>query len=181
MKVVIVFESMFGNTAALAADVMAGLEDAGADIALADVSSAQQLLLKGCDLLILAAPTHALTLSRPQSRADAVKRGADPDQAATGLREWLSTLDAALPPTGKRPLIAVFDTRVSKVRHWPGSAAGSIARILKKSGYAVADRKSFYVEGITGPLVAGEQARALDWGRGLAGLVAASSSHHALG
>ena len=42
MKGVIVFESMFGNTAALAGEVMSGLADAdaGANIALADVAAA---------------------------------------------------------------------------------------------------------------------------------------------
>ena len=168
MKVVIVFESMFGNTAALAGEVMAGLVDAGADVALADVGSAADEVLQGCDLLVLAAPTHSLTLSRPESRAEAVSKGGDPAHSAVGLREWLTTLVAALPPTAPPPSIAVFDTRVMKARHWPGSAARSVARILWKSGYAVVDRETFYVEGITGPVSTGEHDRARSWGRGLA-------------
>jgi len=171
MKVVIVFESMFGNTAALAGDVMAGLADAGADIALADVESAPEQVLLGCDLLVLAAPTHAFTLSRPESRAEAVSQGADPAHAATGLREWLTTLEATMPVTSQRPSIAVFDTRVTKVRHLPGSAARSVARALKKSGFDVVDRTSFYVEGITGPVASGEHERAREWGHGLARIV----------
>lgn len=172
MKVVIVFESMFGNTAALARDVMAGLADGGADVVLADVTSAPAQELLECDLLVLAAPTHALTLSRPESRAEAVTRGADPAHASTGLREWLTTLDTSSP----RPAIAVFDTRVSKVRHLPGSAARSAARALKKSGFAVVDRASFYVDDITGPLSPGEHERARGWGHGLALLVQPTAS-----
>jgi len=171
VKVVIVFESMFGNTSALAGDVMAGLADAGADITLADVATAPRQVLLGCDLVVLAAPTHALTLSRPESRAEAVDKGADPAHAATGLREWLTTLAASLPVTSSRPSIAVFDTRVRKARHLPGSAARSVARTLGKSGFAVVDRTSFYVEGITGPVTPGEHEQARAWGRGLAGLV----------
>jgi len=42
--------------------------------------------LAGVDLLVLAALTYALSLSREASRADAVERGADPSVAVTGLR-----------------------------------------------------------------------------------------------
>jgi len=173
VKVVIVFESMFGNTAALAGEVMAGLADAdaGADIALADVAAAPGQVLLGCDLVVLAAPTHALTLSRPESRAEAVAQGADPAHASTGLREWLTTLEVSMPVESQRPVVAVFDTRVSKARHLPGSAARSVARALRKSGFDVLDRQSFYVDGTTGPLSPGEQARAREWGRGLVRLV----------
>lgn len=171
MKVVIVYESMFGNTAALAGEVMAGLVDAGAGVTLAGVESAAGEVLRGCDLLVLAAPTHALSLSRPESRAEAVRKGADPSRAAAGLREWLTALVAALPPTAPPPAIAVFDTRVRKARHLPGSAARSAARILRKSGHVVVDRETFFVEGVTGPVCAGEHDRARSWGRGLAGRV----------
>jgi hypothetical protein len=171
MKVVIVFESMFGNTEALARDVMGGLTDGGADVVLANVASAPVQEIPRCDLLVLAAPTHALTLSRPATRAEAVTKGADPSRSVTGVREWLTTLGTALPPTAPRPSIAVFDTRVSKVRRLPGSAARSVTRTLKKKGFVVVDRVSFYVEDIPGPLSAGEHERARAWGRGLAGPV----------
>lgn len=171
MKVLIVFESMFGNTAALAGDVMAGLTERGADVVMTDVSSAPGPGLPGCDLLVLAAPTHALTLSRPESRAQAVSKGADAARADTGLREWLTTLHSNLPPTSTPSSIAVFDTRVSKARHLPGSAARMVTRTLRKSGFIVADRQSFYVDDIAGPVQAGEHERAREWGRGLAGIV----------
>lgn len=176
MKVVIVFESMFGNTADLAAEVMAGLVDAGADVVLADVVSGPGQVLKGCDLLVLAAPTHAFTLSRPQSRADAVAQGARPDHVSSGLREWLTTLASVLPETSPRPAVAVFDTRVTKVRHLPGSAARSASRILSKSHFTVVDRASFYVTGIAGPVSAGEHERARAWGRSLARLAQSGPS-----
>lgn len=168
MKVVIVFESMFGNTEAFAADVMAGLVDVGADVVLADVASGAGPTLRGCDLLVLAAPTHAFTLSRPESRAEAITKGARPDHASSGLREWLPRLENVLPVTSPRPAVAVFDTRVAKVRHLPGSAARSAARTLTKANFDVVDRASFYVEGIIGPVSPGEHERARAWGRGLA-------------
>lgn len=175
MKVLIVFESMFGNTAALARDVMAGLVEGGADVVLADVASVPGPELLGCDLLVLAVPTHALSLSELASRADAVSTGADPVQVATGLREWLSTLETASPG----PLIAVFDTRVPQARHLPGSAAWHVGRILRRSGVAVVDRVSFFVEDIPGPIGAGEHERACNWGRGLATIVQPRASSQA--
>jgi hypothetical protein len=168
MKVVIVFESMFGNTASVAADVREGLVKAGATVVLGGVASIPAQALSSCDLLVLAAPTHAFTLSRPESRAEAVVKGADPEQAATGLREWLTTLEGLLPASSPRPPVAVLDTRVTKVRHLPGSAARSAARALAKLDFDVVDRASFFVEGITGPVSAGEHERARAWGHRLA-------------
>ena len=43
--------------------------------------------------------------------------------------------------------------------------------MLKKSGFAVVDRASFYVEDMAGPVSAGEHERAREWGHGLASLV----------
>jgi len=171
MKVVVVFESMFGNTKVQAQDVRDGLADSGADVEMVGVVDAVGTELADCDLVVLAAPTHALTLSRPQTRADAVSRGADPECASTGIREWLGTLDHALPATSARPPVAVLDTRVSKARVWPGSAAKRAARTLGKAGFTVVEQMSFYVDGITGPVAGGEHQRARLWGRQLAGLV----------
>lgn len=170
MKVTIVCESMFGNTEALAEQVRAGLAESGARVTLVEVVDAVAADFVDLDLLVVAAPTHALTLSRPESRAEAVARGADPGRAVLGVREWLDDVARYLPPTGKRPVVAVFDTRVVKARHWPGSAARRAARGLRRAGFRVVDRASFYVEGLTGPLAAGENERARHWGSRLVGV-----------
>lgn len=178
MRSVIICESMFGNTDLLAAAVEQGLGSAGGEADLVEVGAAyaQGRHFAGCDLLVVAAPTHALTLSRPESRAEAVARGADPRREPIGVREWLGTLEDVLPASRPRPLVAVFDTRVLKAKHWPGSAAHRAARTLRKAGFTVLDRRSFYVEGIAGPLLPGEVERAGAWGRRLAGLAAARAS-----
>ena len=178
MRVVIICESMFGNTDLLAAAVERGLRASGAATVLVDVGTAYtgRRDLTGCDLLVVAAPTHALTLSRPESRAEAVAHGADPRRAPVGVREWLGTLEEALPASQPRPLVAVFDTRVLKAKHWPGSAAHRAARTLRTAGFTVVERTSFYVEGISGPLAPGEVDRAGRWGAHLVGVVRASSS-----
>lgn len=164
MKVVIVCESMFGNTEVLAELVRKGLSGAGCETDLIEVGQAfaEPPDLSRYDLLVVAAPTHALSLSRPESRAEAVAKGADPRRERIGVREWLGTFSEALPDPA--PLVAVFDTRVLKTRHWPGSAAHRAARSLRKDGFEVIERTSFFVDGIVGPLSPGEAERAERWG-----------------
>ncbi len=102
MKVVVVFESMFGNTEVLGGDVTAGLAEAGAGVTMTDVSDSVVHQIVGCDLVVLAAPTHALALSRPESRADAA--GTPDAEALAGRwqRECKTSL-ASLTATGLPP------------------------------------------------------------------------------
>ena len=46
-------------------------------------------------LLVVGAPTHAFSMSRPSTRLDAVRQGADAQRAAWGMREWLGACHAA--------------------------------------------------------------------------------------
>ena len=171
-KTVIVFESMFGNTEKLAREMGDGLAAEGLQVALADVRHVRPEDFAGCDLLVLGAPTHAFTLSRPGTRADAVRQGAQESRATLGLREWLASLDEVFGSGTARPAAAVFDTRVEKVQHWPGSAARKTARVLRGHGIEVIDRPaSFYVEDVRGPLVDGERERARIWARHLLTIV----------
>lgn len=171
MKVVVVYESMFGNTEAIAHAVRSGLVRSGIEANVVEVGEARSTDLQGVDLLVIGAPTHALTLSRPSSRAEAVERGADPPQVEVGVREWLTTLVETLPASAPRPAVAVFDTRVLKAKCWPGSAARQASRILRKAGFSLVGTRSFYVDGMTGPQAAGEMTRALEWGAALPAVV----------
>ena len=121
---------------------------------------------------MVGAPTHAFSLSRQSTRDDAVRQGADPARAALGVREWLSTLETAFPPGVHRPKVALFDTRVEKVRRLPGSAAKRAARLVRTQGFEMLDRPtSFYVADLKGPATLGELDRAADWGTRLFQLV----------
>ena len=165
MKTVIVYESMFGNTQHLARKVANGLDQPDNHTLLADVREIEPEDLAGSDLVVVGAPTHAFSLSRRSTREDAVRQGADPSHAAFGVREWLSTLDGAFPVPADRPLVAIFDTRVEKVRSLPGSAAKRAAKVLRAHGFDLLDRPtSFYVADVQGPVTFGEFDRARDWG-----------------
>ena len=162
----VVFESMFGNTRKVAETVAEGLRS-GMSVEIVDVGDAPDHL-DGVDLLVVGAPTHAFTLSRPSSRADAVKQGAEAP-SRTGLREWLDRIATG----ADHPPVATFDTKVKRPK-LPGSAARAAQKRLRHAGFRpVAGAVSFYVEGTSGPLVTGELARAGEWGRQLSSLVAA--------
>jgi hypothetical protein len=89
-----------------------------------------------------------------------------------GMREWLQAVQVP----GK-PIIATFDTRVTRVRSLPGSASKKAARIVahRRLGGVVA-RESFYVTDMAGPLVDGELGRARSWGRALADRLAPAAT-----
>lgn len=55
----VVYESMFGNTARAAGAVAHGLREAGVRVDVVEVDAAPTALPEGLDLLVVAAPTHA--------------------------------------------------------------------------------------------------------------------------
>ena len=170
MRALVIYESMFGNTETIAREVASGLESAGAEVTVAPVTQADPDTLADYDVVVAGAPTHAFSLPRPATRADAVRQGADPAHAGPGLREWLDRLE---PSIGARPTFAVFDTRMgssSTARRVTGSASKRAVRTLLRRHRALADHPtSFYVGGTAGPLLPGEDARARAWGRSLVG------------
>ena len=164
MKALIVVESMFGNSRQVADAVAEGLRRHMAVDVVAP-AEAHAPLLDLVDLLVVGGPTHAFSMTRSNTREDAVRQGAPASAAATGIREWIERLHAG--PHSE--LVATFDTRVGKVRHLPGSAARSAAKALRKRGYRpVVPPESFYVGDVAGPLFDGELDRARAWGEQLA-------------
>jgi len=163
-RALVVYESMFGNTEAIARAVARGLADA-VPTETVEVTDAP-LRLDGVALLVVGAPTHAFGLSRPSTRSAAGDQGGRADAATgRGVREWIQAMHPGRPGIPA----AVFDTRL---RHFPGSAAKAARRRLWRRGFATsAAPVSFHVKGAPGPLRDGELERAERWGRALAGLV----------
>jgi hypothetical protein len=161
-RALVVYESMFGNTAAIAHAIADGLT-IGMENQITEVTTAPGEL-GDVDLLVVGAPTHAFGLSRKQTRQNAGKRGARPEAAAAdGVREWLATIDSG---SAARTTALAFDTRLRRPR-LPGSAARATRRRLQRLGFRVGPAKSFWVAGTPGPLVDGELDRARDWGESL--------------
>lgn len=161
MRAVVVFESMFGNTEAVARAVANGISSVmGVDIL--EVSSVP-VRFGGVSLLVVGAPTHAFGMSRPRTRDDARARGSRSVAGGIGVREWLESLGRPAAATAA----ATFDTRIDKPRV-PGSAARAAEKRLRRLGFRVTAAESFYVEDVAGPLVQGEDERARRWGEHLA-------------
>jgi hypothetical protein len=161
MNILVVYESMWGNTRAVAEAVAGRL---GEHVSLVEVTDAPALLDPGIDLLVVGGPTHAFSMSRATTRRDAVGKGAETDHVARGIREWLGSVE--VPGVVD---VAIFDTRVGSVRHLPGSAARSAGRSVRRHhlGRLVATA-SFFVDDMEGPLSEGELDRARAWADTLA-------------
>ena len=169
MRALVVYESMWGNTRAVAEGVARGLGD---DTDLLPIATAPARLPDDVDLLVVGGPTHAFSMSRRSTRHEAALRGAKESQESTGIREWLDSL-----PSSDGLLVATFDTRVAKVRHLPGSAAKAAGREVRRHHIGrILETRSFYVDGPEGPLLDGELDRAQEWGAQLTGRRAASDS-----
>ncbi|WP_353808396.1 flavodoxin family protein [Agromyces sp. SYSU T00194] len=166
MRVLVIVESAWGNTAAVAEAIADGLRPA--DIEVRSTDAADATLPADLDLLVVGGPTHAFGMSTPATRRSARERGAT-QVPERGIREWIDAVDA--PP--HRIRVATFDTRTVAPR-LPGSAAKKALKQLVGLGFEPAAKaETFGVHGYEGPLADGELGRATDWGARLAETVAA--------
>lgn len=167
-RALVVFESMYGNTEAVARAIAEGLAT-GVPVDVLEVGAAPPVPAGDVDLVVVGGPTHAFGMSRPSTRRDAAeKAGRETVSTAGGVREWLEGL-----PDRPGLRAAAFDTRVARPRV-PGSAARAIGRRLRRHALATVDGPhSFFVQGSEGPLVDGELDRARTWGAALAAAIAA--------
>ncbi|HEY3410782.1 MAG TPA: hypothetical protein VGK53_21660 [Propionicimonas sp.] len=157
MKAVVVYESLWGNTAAVAGAIAEGL---GPEVKVLSTALATAEELVGADLVVAGGPVFGFQLSSErmrQSIRDSPESGAPaPDLSGPPLRAWLE----ALPPgTGR---CAAFDTRI---RGPFGKGAPAVAEGLQAKGYQLVARpEGFIVTGKYGPLRKGELERATQWG-----------------
>jgi hypothetical protein len=171
MKAVVVYESLFGNTAAIARAVAEGI---GPEARALTTDEATVEVLSGADVIVAGAPVIAFGLASQKTR-EGIGRGegdgsTPPDVDHPSLKSWLENL-----PSGHGAAGAAFETRL----WWsPRGATGSIERGLRGAGYVtIAKAEKFVVEGKYGPLREGELDRAREWGHELA--VAAGASTNA--
>ena len=165
MKAIVICESLFGNTRAVAEAIVSGLSSvydasvcASADADLAEIGS--------CDLIVLGSPTHAHGLPKPETRAAGLKSGVpEAIVRAPGIRELLARL-----PSGDGKSAAAFDTSLRGPRWLWGAASKQIADSLRTSGYTlVVPPETFLVKGMKTPTMpAAELVRARSWAKSAA-------------
>ena len=168
MKAIVVYESLWGNTAAVAHAVAEGI---GGGALACSTSEATGAALEGAELIVAGAPVFGFKLSsdrmREAIRANPGKAPGPPDLSSPALRSWLDALPAG---SGR---CAAFDTQV---RGPFGSGAPEIAKLLAAAGYVpVGEPAGFVVKGRYGPLKDGELERARAWGAELARAVEAQA------
>lgn len=161
MKALVVYESYWGNTAAVAEAIAEGFGP-GAQAVTTDQAS--DAAVTEADLIVAGAPVIAFGLVSDKMRnslvADSEKAPSPPDLSHPSMRSWLEHLPAG---HGRS---AAFETRI----WWsPRGATGTIGRGLAGAGYRpVAKGRGFIVTGTYGPLRDGELERAREWGAELA-------------
>ena len=162
MKAVVVYESLFGNTAAIAKAIAAGI---GPGTPAVTTDAVSEELLAEADLLVAGAPVLGFSLGGERMLAEVARTEADaptpPDLRHPPMRSWLERL-----PTMAGRVAAAFETRI----WWsPRGATGDIEERLRRAGYrTIAKPGKFVVKDKYGPLREGELDRAREWGESLA-------------
>jgi len=191
MKAIVVYESHWGSTAAIARAIAEGIGPGARALSTAEADAAA---IADADLIVAGAPVIGFRLATDEMLRNIAtspsKASAAPDISHPSMRSWLAALPphprvAAASSVGGRPAegssvattwpaglpagrgrSAAFETRI----WWsPGGATGTIDRELQRAGYRpLAKARRFIVKGASGPLREGEVERARQWGSELA-------------
>ena len=168
MTALVVYETSFGNTAAVARAIAEGIAR-HLPVRVASVEDPDAAQADDDRLVVVGGPTHAFSMSRLRTRREAQERRDEMPKDRPGIRDWIDEL----PPPRPDRLYAAFDTRVAGVRHLPGAAARAAERALRRHGHSsVVHAESFYVADVEGPLLPDEEDRAREWGDKLGRTVA---------
>jgi flavorubredoxin len=176
MLVLVAYESIYGNTEAVAEAIAEGASSGRRCpevLCLPAVHVTAELV--GCAaMLVVGAPTHyhgmpsrrsliaGRQLQRRATLAGSVVLVSPDQDEDVDLRAWLRRLPDARPGA----IGAAFDTRLTS--RWAGGAASGIARRLRKHHFELMLRpEGFTIESALGPPRAGELARATEWGDSL--------------
>ncbi len=136
MKILIVYDSTYGNTEEIARAIGEAITGEVKVLRVGEADPSETF-----DLLIVGSPTH----------------GGRPTQAIQDFTKRVPALNGAP--------VAAFDTRLStRLVKIFGYAAGRIGKTLeKKGGTLVKPPEAFFVKGTKGPLREGELERAASW------------------
>lgn len=168
----VVYESLWGNTAAVARAIGDGL---GADTIVGRTSEISPESAAEAELLVIGAPVHALTIPTAKSIASVSTKPLGPGEFPPTthhmlLRDWIAAIPVA------ESHAAVFDTRIAGLLGHGGTS--TLERLLKSrgrrplahgEGFIIVNQRAIHASGSL--LREGELARATLWGSRLASLV----------
>lgn len=144
MKVIVVYDSLYGNTEKIAKAIGGALDG---EVKVLRVAEANPAEIQSPDFLIIGSPT----------------------QGGKHTEAMQTFLDKIPESSLKSIKVAAFDTRMTtKFVKIFGYAAGRISNILKsKGGDLVVSPEGFFVTGSKGPLKEGEIERAVSWAKNI--------------
>ena len=177
MTALVVYESMYGNTAAVAAAIADGLAASGVEVRARPVTEVDATEVATAGLIVIGGPTHAHGMSRATTRETAAsdkKNGYPRPTIEPGLREWIEEL----PYGDGRPAVA-FDTRIDKPLFLTGSAARGIARRLERRGFHLVAKPERFLVSTQNRLLDGEIDHATHWGSTVASALTARARRSA--
>lgn len=162
MKAIVVYESLWGNTAAIARAIAEGL---GPEARALSTDEAGNDAFRGADLVVAGAPVLGFKLPTEAMRQSVASNPGlgvpKPDLSHPSLRSWLDALPDGLLPGGHGDF-ATFETGL---RWSPGGATSTITKSLERAGYrSLGKGRRFIVKGKYGPLRDGELESARAWG-----------------
>jgi flavorubredoxin len=159
MKAVVVYESHWGNTAAIARAIGEGI---GPETQVLATDEASPEVVSEADLLVAGAPLMGFRLPTDQMLMQVARQGDSerpPDLTHPSMRSWLAELPA------RHGFHAAFET---KIRWSPGGATAAIEHELERTGSRLlSPSQRFVVKGQHGPLRQGELEKAREWGEEL--------------
>ncbi len=146
MKILVVYDSAYGNTEQIARAIFSTLGPPE-EVAVKRAASVNPEQIRGLEMLVAGAPTN----------------GGRPTPA---MLEFLGKIPGTFLQGMK---IAAFDTRLTnKIVGLFGYAAGKIAdNLVKKGGTLIVPAEGFFVKGTKGPLKEGELERAAAWAKAI--------------
>jgi len=165
VRVLVVYESMFGNTHVVADGIAKGLGP-GNEVSVTEVGHVTPEMVEKADLVVVGGPTHIHGLSKPSTRTMAADTAVkhpesvtiEPDATGTGLREWLPTLGRS------GAMAAAFDTRIDAPAAFTGRASKRIDRQLRRHALRVVVKPESFLVDKENHLEPGEVERAREWG-----------------
>ena len=170
MRVVIVYESMFGNTRVIAEAIAEGFGDE-TDVRVFGVADTDPNVVADADLVVVGGPTHAWGMSRPNTREGAPDYVRKPGSnlvlepganTGPGVREWLASVGQ------HQTNAAGFDTRFKAPAALTGRASKGIDRELSRHGFIVVAPAESFLVNKKSHLLPGENNRGRAWGARLA-------------
>jgi flavodoxin len=148
MNILIVYDSLFGNTEIIARQIAQGFKNQQVRLVHAKEATAKDV--EALDLLVAGSPTHA---GKPSAGInDFFSRL--PSGALKNIKA--AAFDTGIPAAGQKTFLRV----VIKLM---GYAAKHIAASLRKSGAVVLAAETFFVLDKEGPLKQGETERSMQW------------------